>query len=56
MLTALPVLTFLSMLAVNPGFYFEVAQDPIFVGGFTTLLVMYALGVFGIRKIIDLKV
>jgi tight adherence protein B len=56
MLTALPVLTFLSMLALNPGFYFEVAQDPIFVGGFTTLLVMYALGVFGIRKIIDLKV
>ena len=56
MLTALPVLTLLSMLAVNPGFYFEVAQDPIFLGGFTTLLVLYAIGVLAIRKIIDLKV
>ena len=56
MLTALPVLTLLSMLAVSPGFYFDVAQDPIFLGGFTTLLVLYAIGVLTIRKIIDLKV
>jgi tight adherence protein B len=56
MLTALPVLTLLSMFAVNPGFYFDVAQDPIFIGGFTTLLVLYGVGVLVIRKIIDLKV
>ncbi|TCJ39493.1 type II secretion system F family protein [Parafrankia sp. BMG5.11] len=56
MLTALPVLTLLSMLAVNPGFYFDVAQDRIFVIGFSSLIVLYAIGVVIIRKIVDLKV
>ncbi len=33
-LTALPVLTFLSMFAVNPSFYLEYARTPAFVIGF----------------------
>ncbi len=56
MLTALPVLTLLSMFLVNPGFYFDVAQDPIFVVGFTGLIVLYVIGVIVIRKMVDLKV
>lgn len=56
MLTVLPVLTLLSMFAVNPGFYIEVAGDPIFVPGFTALIVLYGIGVYTIRRMIDLKV
>jgi tight adherence protein B len=56
MLTVLPVLTLLSMFAVNPGFYIEVAGDPIFVPGFTALVVLYGIGVYTIRRMIDLKV
>lgn len=56
MLTVLPVLTLLSMFAVNPGFYIEVAGDPIFVPGFTALVLLYAIGVYTIRRMIDLKV
>ena len=56
MLTVLPVLTLLSMFVVNPGFYLDVAQDPIFVLGFGSLLLLYAIGVFIIRRIVDLKV
>ncbi|MGX7897063.1 type II secretion system F family protein [Tsuneonella sp. HG222] len=56
MLTALPVLTLLSMFLVNPGFYFDVAQDPIFIGGFATLIALYVIGVFTIRRMVDLKV
>jgi tight adherence protein B len=56
MLTVLPVLTLLSMFAVNPGFYLDVAQDPIFLIGFPGLLVLYAIGVLLIRRMVDLKV
>jgi tight adherence protein B len=56
MLTALPVLTLLSMVAVSPGFYLDVAQDPIFVVGFGALIVLYTIGVLVIRRMIDLKV
>lgn len=56
MLTVLPVLTFVSMFLVNPGFYLDVAQDPIFMVGFPGLLVLYVIGVVIIRRMVDLKV
>jgi tight adherence protein B len=56
MLTVLPVFTFVSMFLVSPQFYFAVATDPIFIWGFAVLLVMYFIGVFMIRRMIDLKV
>lgn len=56
MLTVLPVLTLVSMFVVNPGFYLDVAQDPIFMIGFPGLLVLYAIGVLLIRRMVDLKV
>ncbi|WP_309623931.1 type II secretion system F family protein [Novosphingobium sp.] len=56
MLSALPVFTILVLFTFNPSFYLEVAGDPIFVYGFTGLLLNYALGVFMIRRMIDLKV
>ncbi len=56
MLTVLPVLTLVSMFVVNPGFYLDVAQDPIFMIGFPGLLVLYTIGVLVIRQIVDLKV
>lgn len=55
-LTALPVLTISVLFLLNPTFYLDVAQDPIFVPGFLGLIVMYFLGFFTIRKMIDLKV
>lgn len=56
MLTVLPIVTLLSMFAVNPGFYLDVAQDSIFLIGFPLLLLLYGVGVFAIRRMIDLKV
>jgi tight adherence protein B len=56
MLTALPMLTLLSMFLVNPGFYLDVAQDPIFLIGFPGLILLYAIGVFSIRRLVDIKV
>lgn len=55
-LTALPVITFVGMFTVNPGFYLNVAQDPIFMFGLPALLGLYFLGVFWIRKLVDIKV
>jgi len=56
MLSVLPVFTLLSMFAVNPGFYLQVATDPIFIYGSTSLVLLYFIGVFMIRRMIDLKV
>lgn len=56
MLTALPVLTFSLLFLVNPAFYLDVAQDPIFVPGFIGLVIMYFMGFFIIRRMVDLKV
>lgn len=56
MLTVLPMLTLLSMFMVNPGFYLDVAQDPIFFIGFPALLILYGIGVFAIRRLVDIKV
>lgn len=56
MLAVMPVLTFVALFIVNPGFFLDVAQDPIFKYGFTILLVLYAIGVIWLRRLVDLKV
>jgi tight adherence protein B len=55
-LTLLPVGSFVGLFLTNPGFYLDVADDPMFVPGFAGLLLAFAIGVFWIRKLIDLKV
>lgn len=55
-LTLLPVLTFTGLFILNPKFYLDVADDPVFFPGFTMLLVLYAFGFWVIRRMIDLKV
>jgi tight adherence protein B len=56
MLSVLPVFALVSMFMVNPGFYLDVAGDPMFVFGFAGLILLYLIGVFTIRRMIDLKV
>ncbi len=56
MLSIMPVLTFVGLFLINPGFYLNVAQDPIFTTGFIALMVLYAIGVIWIRRMVDLKV
>ena len=56
MLTVLPIFGFLSIFLVTPQYYLESADDPIFVYGAISLIVMYALGVYIIRRLVDLKV
>ncbi len=55
-LTALPVMTISGLFLLNPAFYLDVAQDPIFVPGFLALVILYFIGFFTIRRMIDLKV
>ena len=56
MLTILPVLAFAALFMMNPRFYLDVADDPAFLPGFIGLIVMYFIGFFTIRKMVDLKV
>lgn len=56
MLTGLPILAFLLLFIGNPKFYLDVADDPAFVPGFVILGILYAIGFYTIRKMIDLKV
>ena len=56
MLTALPVVAFTILFIGNPGFFLDVADDPAFIPGYAVLLIMYAIGFFWIRRLIDLKV
>jgi len=56
MLTALPIFTMLSVFAVSPKFYLDVVDDPIFIYGYVSLILLYAFGVYVIRRMIDLKV
>lgn len=55
-LTALPILAFVGLFTTNPGFYLDVAQDPIFFLGFGGLITLYLIGFFSIRHMVDLKV
>jgi tight adherence protein B len=56
MLTGLPVLAFTILFLANPKFYLDVADDPAFMPGYVGLLVLYLIGFFSIRRLIDLKV
>jgi tight adherence protein B len=56
MLSALPVFAFTLLFLFNPRFYLDVADDPAFVPGFVVLLLLYAVGFFTIRRMVDLKV
>jgi tight adherence protein B len=56
MLSVLPVLAFTLLFMVNPKFYLDVADDRAFIPGFVSLLVLYAIGFFTIRRMVDLKV
>ena len=56
MLTGLPVIAFAMLFLGNPAFYLDVADDPAFVPGYAILLILYAVGFYAIRRMIDLKV
>ena len=56
MLTVLPIFAFVSMFLINPGFYLDVARDPIFMIGFPSLIGLYLIGLFTIRSMVNLKV
>ena len=56
MLTVLPVGAFVGLFLINPGFYLDVAQDPVFIIGFVALLGLYLIGFFMIRAMVDIKV
>jgi tight adherence protein B len=56
LLTALPVLAFVGLFSINPGFYLDIADDPAFIIGFLGLLALYFVGFFSIRRMINLEV
>jgi tight adherence protein B len=55
-LTLLPVVTFTVLFVLNPKFFLDVANDPVFVPGFAFLVLLYIAGFMWIRRMIDLKV
>jgi tight adherence protein B len=56
MLTVLPLFTFTLLFVFNPQFFLDVANDPWFVPGFSFLIILYLIGFFTIRRMVDLKV
>lgn len=56
MLTVLPIFTFALLFTFNPQFFLDVANDPWFIPGFSFLLILYLIGFFTIRRMVDLKV
>lgn len=56
LLSVLPVIAFVMLFSMNPAFYLDVATDPVFYIGFPLLVGWYFVGVFAIRRMIDLKV
>ena len=56
MLTILPIFAFAVLFIFNPRFFLDVANDPWFIPGFTLLIILYLIGFFTIRKMVDLKV
>ena len=55
-LGVLPVFTFIFLFFMNPPFYLGVATDPIFYIGFPIMIGWYLVGIYMIRRMIDLKV
>lgn len=56
LLTALPIIAFVSLFMINPEFYLSVAEEPAFYIGFPLLIGWYFVGVFMIRKMINIRV
>jgi len=56
MLTVLPIFAFTMLFLLNPRFFLDVANDPWFAPGFGFLILLYLIGFFTIRKMVDLKV
>jgi len=56
LLSAMPVLTFVSVFVSNPGFYLDVADDRWFMPGVLGVLFMYVLGVVIMRRMMAIKV
>jgi tight adherence protein B len=56
MLTGLPIFTFVMLFLFNPRFFLDVANDPMFLPGFGFLIILYLVGFFTIRRMVDLKV
>jgi tight adherence protein B len=56
MLTLLPVFAFTALFIVYPRFYLDVADDPAFLPGFVSLILLYIVGFITIRRMVDLKV
>jgi tight adherence protein B len=56
MLTVLPLFAFTFLFVFNPHFFLDVANDPWFVPGFSVLIILYLVGFFTIRRMVDLKV
>ena len=55
-LTALPIFAFSALLMLNPGFYLDVADDPAFVPGFVSLILLYITGFVAIQRMVNIKV
>lgn len=55
-LSLLPILAFVGLFTTNPAFFLDVATDPLFFTGFGGLTILYFIGFFTIRKMVDLKV
>lgn len=56
MLTGLPIFAFVLLFLIKPSFYLDVADDPAFIPGFLFLIILYMIGFFTIRRLVDLKV
>ena len=56
MLTVLPIFTFALLFMFNPRFFLDVANDPWFIPGSHSSIILYLIGFFTIRKMVDLKV
>lgn len=56
MLSVLPVFAFVLIFLLSPGYYLDAAEDPIFIYSSIGLILMYVIGVYIIRRLIDLKV
>lgn len=55
-LTAVPIVTFVGLFLTSPQFFLAVSSDKIFQYGFPALVLLYVLGVYIIRRMVDLKV
>ena len=56
MLTILPLFALGSILLTSPGFYFDVADSPIFYIGFPLTFIWYLIGLAMIRSMVNVKV